>query len=155
MKRELLELLSPLSEITLDEMSGIRLMNRTDQKYLATEAQLLELLSMICEEYMVQVVKGSRYSYYHTVYLDDVDNSMYLLHHNGKLSRQKVRVRTYLDTDSSFFEMKLKNNHGRTKKKRILLGGADYLSQNSVVDLFNKYTKLNVPLSALVQEVRE
>ena len=30
--------------ITLEEMSGIRLMNRIDSKYLASESQLLKLL---------------------------------------------------------------------------------------------------------------
>ncbi len=149
MKQDFLDLLSPLSVITLDEMSSIRLMNRTDQKYLATEPQLLELLSMVKEDYMVQVVEGCPYSYYNTVYLDDADNSMYLSHHNGRLTRQKVRVRTYIDTETSFFEMKFKNNRGRTKKKRILLDYADSFNQNAAVELFNKYSKLDLPFSEL------
>lgn len=41
---------------------------------------------------------------------------MYRMHHCGKKVREKIRVRTYLDTNDTFLEIKNKNNHGRTKK---------------------------------------
>ena len=41
-------------------------------------------------------------------------------HHNKYAKRTKVRVRTYLTSDDlTYLEVKNKNNHGRTKKKRI------------------------------------
>ena len=119
MRTNLNQILDGFNTISLDEMSSIRLMNRIDRKYLANEEQLRQLLEMASGDYMVQSVDGIRVSEYRTLYLDDKDNIMYLNHHNGRLTRQKVRIRTYVDTSDNFFEVKLKNNHGRTKKKRI------------------------------------
>lgn len=125
MRTDFSELLDGMQTISLDEMSAIRLMNRTDRKYLATEDQLLSLLQMVHSDYMVQEIGGKRYAAYHTTYLDNDQHVMYNLHHTGHLTRQKVRVRTYLDTDDTFFEIKLKNNHGRTTKKRIHIPSHD------------------------------
>ena len=44
---------------------------------------------------------------------------MFMDHRNGKLVRKKVRVRTYLVSGRTFLEIKSKNNHRRTKKKRM------------------------------------
>ena len=118
-------ILEGFKTISLDEMSSIRLMNRIDSKYLANEDQLCRLLQLAKDDYMVQSINGILQSEYSTQYLDDRFNTMYLNHHNRRLTRQKVRIRTYVDTGDNFFEVKLKNNHGRTKKKRIHLTGAD------------------------------
>ena len=42
-----------------------------------------------------------------------------LIHQSGHTGRQKMRFRTYVSSDLQFLEVKTKNNHGRTKKKRI------------------------------------
>ena len=44
---------------------------------------------------------------------------MYLNHHNGRKTRKKVRMREYTESRECFLEVKLKNNKGRTAKKRI------------------------------------
>ncbi len=41
------------------------------------------------------------------------------MHHNGHLTRQKLRTRLYKDSSHAFIEIKNKNNRGRTKKKRM------------------------------------
>ena len=129
MEKHIVELLDKLPPISLAEMKDIKLMNRIDKKYLATIGQLEQLLVMAQGKYMVQQIEGKRYNRYHTIYLDTPDEEMYTEHHNGRIVRQKVRVRTYLDSGDTFLEVKNKNNHGRTKKKRIpiasLLGIAD------------------------------
>ena len=43
---------------------------------------------------------------------------MFLDHRNKHLVRQKVRTREYVASGDAFLEIKRKNNHGRTKKKR-------------------------------------
>ena len=53
------------------------------------------------------------------LYFDTDDYEMYRMHHAGRTVREKIRVRTYLDSLDTFLEVKNKNNHGRTKKKRI------------------------------------
>ena len=139
--------------ITLEEMSGIRLMNRIDSKYLASESQLLKLLELAQKDYLIQSIDGIRQSEYRTLYFDDRDNIMYLNHHNGRLTRQKVRIRTYVDTDDNFFEVKLKNNHGRTKKKRIHLTGADTLLQDGAAEFLEEHTMLPMHLSDLSPKI--
>lgn len=100
-------------------MSGIKLMNRTDTKFVATEEQLHAFLLAVQGKYFIQDINGKRIASYHTTYFDTDDYQMYNMHHCGRVTREKIRVRTYLDSNDTFFEIKNKNNHGRTKKKRI------------------------------------
>ena len=146
-------ILDSFDTISLDEMSSIRLMNRIDSKYLANEEQLARLLTLAKSDYMVQSINGVRQSEYSTQYLDDMFNTMYLNHHNGRLTRQKVRIRTYVDTGDNFFEVKLKNNHGRTKKKRIHLTGADTYVQDGAAEFLEEPGMLSIPLSDLRPKV--
>ena len=120
-----------LPPITLEEMSGIKLMNRTDTKFVATLAQLNEFLAAVQGKYYIQVKDNEPLAGYHTTYFDTDDYKMYRMHHCGKKVREKIRVRTYLDTNDTFLEVKNKNNHGRTKKKRILIGGLEALEAES------------------------
>lgn len=153
MLTDISKILDGFSTISLDEMSSIRLMNRIDTKYLANEDQLRSLLDMARGEYMVQSLNGVRQSEYQTQYLDDRYNTMYLNHHNGRLTRQKVRIRTYVDTQDNFFEVKLKNNHGRTKKKRIHLTGADTFIQDGAAEFLEQNGMLSIPLSEMTAKV--
>ena len=111
--------LSQMQPIGLDDMKAVRLMNRIDQKYLASSAQLEELLSQIADGYYVQQIEGNPLAPYRTLYFDTADLAMYLMHHNKKLNRQKLRVRTYRSTETTFFEIKNKDNKKRTNKVRI------------------------------------
>lgn len=147
------QILDGFNTISLDEMSSIRLMNRIDSKYLANETQLYRLLEMAGDDYMVQSINEIRQSEYRTLYLDDRFNTMYLHHHNGHLTRQKVRIRTYVDTGDHFFEIKLKNNHGRTKKKRIHLTGADTFIQEGAAEFVQENAMLSIPLSDMMPKV--
>lgn len=142
-------ILERFDPISLDEMSSIRLMNRIDSKYLANESQLNQLLEMALGDYMIQSIDGIRQSEYRTLYLDDRDNIMYLNHHNGRLTRQKVRIRTYVDTNDYFFEVKLKNNHGRTKKKRIHLTDAGSYVEDGAAGFLAEHTMLPLTLDDL------
>lgn len=111
--------------ISLDEMSGIKLMNRTDTKFVTTVDRLMLLLALAHDEYRVQEVDGKRIASYYTAYFDTPDYNMYTVHQNGHAGRQKLRIRSYVDSGLNFLEVKTKNNHGRTKKKRIDMVGFD------------------------------
>lgn len=117
------ELLETLSPITLEQMSGIRLMNRTDTKFVTNKQKLARLLEMAQGHYYAQFNAGSRIAAYQTTYWDTDTHLFYTEHHNGRAPRQKVRVRTYMDSGQTFLEIKTKNNHGRTKKKRLEVPG--------------------------------
>lgn len=147
-------LLAPMPEIGLDEMEQVRLMNRIDKKYLVTESQLVAMLERLQGNYMAQVIDGVKYLEYRTVYLDDRNHTMYLAHHNGHLTRQKVRVRTYLDSiKSSFFEVKLKNNHGRTKKKRMRINSLDTMLADGAGEFLAEKALLPIPLADMIPTV--
>ena len=118
-----------LPPITLAEMSGIKLMNRTDTKFIATLDQLHMFLAAVHGKYYIQEIDGKRIANYHTTYYDTADYQMYSIHHAGRQVREKIRVRTYMDSDTTFFEIKNKNNHGRTKKKRISIIGHNAIEQ--------------------------
>ena len=111
--------------ITLDEMSGIKLMNRTDTKFVTTVDQLRRLLVLAHDDYRAQEIDGKRIASYYTAYFDTPDNNMYIVHQNGHAGRQKLRIRSYVDTGLNYLEVKTKNNHGRTKKKRVDMVGFD------------------------------
>ena len=111
--------------ITLDEMSGIKLMNRTDTKFVTTVDRLKLLLMLAHDDYRAQDIDGKRIASYYTAYFDTPDYNMYIVHQNGHAGRQKLRIRSYVDSGLNFLEVKTKNNHGRTKKKRIDMVGFD------------------------------
>lgn len=118
-------LLNTFAPITLAEMKSVRLMNRVDTKFVTTLPRLMRLLEMAKGEYFVQEIDGERNSAYTTLYYDTPRLDMYIMHHNGCLGRQKVRVRQYVDSNLTFLEVKNKNNHRRTRKKRITVTGFD------------------------------
>lgn len=120
-------LITQMAPISLDEMSGIKLMNRTDTKFVTTMDQLVRLLRLARNDYRIQEIDGKRNMAYYTTYFDTPDMNMYTVHQNGHTGRQKLRIRCYVDSHLSFLEVKTKNNHGRTKKKRVDMVGFDPL----------------------------
>lgn len=114
------DILSHLCPISLEEMSSIRLMKRTDTKFLTNLPSLISLLNKVDGDYYAQEVCGQRVANYTTTYWDDVEtHHMFRIHHCGHRPRVKVRVRTYMDSGLTFLEIKRKNNKGKTTKKRI------------------------------------
>jgi hypothetical protein len=115
----MLEIIETFAPITLAEMSSVKLMNRTDTKFVTTLPQLYRLLEMAHDDYYAQEIDGERNMLYDTTYLDTHTYGMYQEHQCGHTNRQKIRFRTYVSSHLQFMEVKTKNNHGRTKKKRI------------------------------------
>ena len=115
------EILNEFAPITLDEMRGIKLMNRIDTKFVTTVPMLMRLLELAKDQYYVQEQGGLRISPYYTLYFDTDDCQMYTAHEAGHTNRQKLRIRSYVNSGLNFLEVKTKNNHGRTKKKRVLV----------------------------------
>lgn len=151
--QQIVSLLNTLPRITLDEMSGIKLMNRIDTKYVCSKSQLIQLLDLAHGKYYVQETLERRLIPYCTTYYDTSDHYMYLMHHNKRARRCKVRVRTYVQSDDTFLEVKNKNNHGRTKKKRIAVPSQDdFRNTEGVPELVKKKTGLDLP--SLIPVVR-
>lgn len=114
-----MSILEQMEPIGLADMKAVRLMNRVDQKYMAPASLLEELLGRVADGYYVQHIEGEALAPYRTLYFDTEGLDMYTMHHNQKLNRQKLRVRTYRSTDTTFFEIKNKDNKKKTRKVRI------------------------------------
>ncbi len=118
-------ILRAFEPITLEQMSSVKLMNRTDTKFVTNTSKLLQLLEMARKDYYAQEISGLRNLQYDTTYFDTRSFDMYKQHLWGHTNRQKVRFRTYCVSGLQFMEVKTKNNHGRTKKKRIEVADMD------------------------------
>ena len=106
------------NSVSLSEMDTVKLMNRTETKYVFATSQLPHILEGLSGDYHMLEIDGIRRSAYTTVYFDTEELKFYHDHHNGKLSRQKIRIRKYMDSDQAFIEVKTKTSKGRTIKKR-------------------------------------
>lgn len=122
------EILNTFEPIGLDEMGSVKLMDRVDDKYLLHIDNLSKVLSSAAADYKAVVINGERIMGYESLYFDTPDHLMYILHHNKKLNRYKIRIRQYLDSQEYFLEIKFKNNKGQTKKKRIKVDGNHSIS---------------------------
>ena len=137
------ELLKPFETITLEEMKSVKLMNRTDTKFVTNTSKLYQLLKMAQQDYYVQVIDGERNLGYDTTYFDTTAFDMYNMHQSGHLKRQKIRFRTYYINHLQFMEVKTKNNHGRTKKKRIEVSDMD-LNDEEKRQFLHKHLRYDV-----------
>ena len=124
---ELSQLISTFDPISLEQMSGVKLMNRTDTKFVTNTDKLCQLLKLAQQDYFIQEIDGERNLEYDTTYFDTHAFDMYNQHQWGHTNRQKIRFRTYCISGLQFMEVKTKNNHGRTKKKRIEVTDMDVM----------------------------
>lgn len=121
-------------------MRDIRLMNRIDTKFVTTLPVLTKLLDMAQEEYWAQEIDGERNMRYDTTYFDTTKFDMFYMHQNGHTNRQKLRFRTYVSSNLQFMEVKTKNNHGRTKKKRMKVTDMN-LDEQEKLDFIQEHLK--------------
>ena len=148
---ELENVISDMPRIGLEETGKVRLMNRTDRKYLANRNLLLKFLRLTKDEYSILVASGSPVSVYSTTYWDTDDHQFYTRHHNGCRPRTKVRVRTYVDTETTFLEVKNKDNHNKTRKSRVRLASPEEM--NSDPCLRNRFSRLTLVNKAFTERL--
>lgn len=128
-----MNVLEQMQPIGLEEMKAVRLMDRVERKYLASVDLMEPLLERVADRYYMQLGGG-----YRTLYFDTAELAMYTMHHNGKVNRQKVRVRTYHSSNNAFFEIKTKLGCQRTHKERIAVDATmfDHVEDIPEVRLF-------------------
>lgn len=138
------EIIAQFDPISLGQMDRVALMRRTDTKFVLSIDFLPELLSKAVDHYFMVEIKDEREQIYETTYFDTPDYAMYRLHHNGKLNRQKVRLRRYIYSKKEFLEVKRKNNKGETIKKRIEHFDTSPINKDEKSGLFvEKHTPYN------------
>ena len=131
-----------LRSVSLQDLEKVKLQSRLDTKYVLNAGMLPSILEKLKNEYLVMEIEGKRLMKYVTLYYDTKDFHFFNQHHNGKLNRYKIRSRTYVDTDTSFVEIKFKNNKSTTIKTRK---GCDSIPKESLED-FYKFINKNMPL---------
>jgi len=129
-----------MQEISLKEMECVRLMNRMDTKFMLPVHGLNELLGKVAPEYDILVIDGIRIASYKTIYYDTPSLRFFHEHVNGKLNRYKIRVRSYLDSDLHFLEIKQKLNTGKVRKNRIQIKNISSDFDQEAVNLVKQYT---------------
>ena len=112
--------LQAFNKVTLADLDQVKLMNRTDLKFCLHIKQLPQILEAIQSDYSVLEIDGETVFQYDNTYFDTPDNQMFICHHNGRANRFKIRMRSYVESNLNFLEIKLKNNKGRTIKNRVI-----------------------------------
>jgi VTC domain len=108
-----------LPGVGLDEvLSEAALQTRVDRKYLLTPEQFEELGRRVGGGFRTLDIDGRRVFRYESLYFDTPTLELFRAHRQGRRRRYKVRVRTYLDSGSCMFEVKLKGRRGETVKHR-------------------------------------
>jgi hypothetical protein len=168
-------ILSPIEQIiqqfhpiSLKEMDGVELMNRTDTKFVVSLDQLFSILEEVKNTYRILEVNNVRFSHYETLYYDTDQFLFYTRHHNGKKNRWKIRKRSYVDSDLNFLELKFKTNRGRTQKQRtgipeigMELNGAEekFIGKKAGIDFHlapqvkNNFTRLTLVEPSLPERI--
>lgn len=119
---DFLQTIQQFTPITLAEMDSVKLMNRVDTKFAFPANKLDSILRRIKDDYRVFEIEGTRTPSYRSLYYDDEAFSLFHDHHKGKMSRFKIRVREYVESNLHFLEIKHKFK-GRTSKSRISAKG--------------------------------
>jgi len=123
----------------LSDLNQAQLMDRVDSKYLVPESLLAEFLLEMRGHYTALEIGGQRVFSYKNDYYDSADFQFYRAHHSRRLNRYKVRHRTYVDSKTSFLEVKYKNNKRRTTKTRVQVGMGDNLQSDSARSFLSEH----------------
>jgi hypothetical protein len=112
-------ILSKFETISIEEMDSVKLMERTDTKYVFPITSLPDILEGMLLQYRLLKINNVHVQRYESLYYDTKDFLLYKKHLIGKPDRYKIRFRRYVDSDGlTFFEVKHKNNKKITSKKR-------------------------------------
>ncbi len=135
--------------VSLPELEKVALLDRMDTKYVFTRTQLPHFLATLKDHYFILDISDRRMFQYESLYFDTEDFILYNHHYCGHLNRYKVRFRKYVESNLSYFEIKFKNNKGRTIKSRILQQATDDI-QGQALELLKEKT----PLAGQVLEAK-
>jgi hypothetical protein len=121
------------------------LLTRIDRKYLVPIADLPAILNGLPAGTRVLEIDDRRDFAYRSAYFDTPGLHSYLAAARGRRHRFKLRIRSYLDSDLHFFEVKTRGSRGITAKQRIPYGGEPTLSSSAadyVADVLGKQLDL-------------
>ncbi len=106
-----------LTSVSLAKLDEAQLHDRQESKVILRTADVPAALVALADEYFILHHEGERLQGYRNEYFDSAELRNYYEHHNQKGRRCKLRYRTYMNSDITFFEVKM-NVNGRTVKER-------------------------------------
>jgi len=112
--------MSTLAPISLAELTAAAdLQTRIDRKYVLTRAEADAVLAGLAPDTRVLEIDGTRAMAYESVYFDTRDLLSYRMAAHARRRRFKLRTRSYVDSATSFLEMKTRGARSTTVKDRI------------------------------------
>lgn len=130
---------SQFEQVGLEAAISVGLLDRIDTKVVGSVDQVSAVLATISDRFQLVKVAGSVAPAYRSVYFDTDLHELYNDHHNGRRVRHKIRYRTYVSTDTTFFEVKLRTDSRRTVKHRIRVPWIPHELGQPELDLLNKH----------------
>ena len=130
-------------------MDSVKLLNRTDTKFIFNKNLFDSILSKIKNDYQILSINNKKTASYRTLYFDTDQFKFYNDHHNKRGNRFKVRIRKYLDSDLCFLEIKNKRK-GRTIKTRTSITDFEDSLSNSSIDFIKEIIPEFEPLETKI-----
>lgn len=143
-----------MNRISLEESKKIKIFNRFESKYIIDHDDILNIIRLLENDYLLVEENNKIIFGYHSLYFDTPELNMWNDHNIDKPSRQKIRIREY-DDKSKFLEIKEKIN-GKTIKNRIpiesyfindeeqwISGNLKYDTKNLIKSLDVKYNRIS------------
>ena len=120
--KEFNDIIKQFDTVSIEDVTSInsevKLLNRTDTKFILPRRKIGNLLQRLLPHYKILEADENRIFRYENLYYDTDDLKFYSAHHNQKLNRYKLRYRQYIDSNLHYWEMKFKNNKKKTIKRR-------------------------------------
>jgi len=109
-----------LDPIDLDELvRQAELLTRVDRKYVLPVDSARALLQVVPDGTRILEINGRRDFGYRSTYLDTPDRTSYLDAGRSRRRRWKVRTRSYLETGTSWLEVKTRVARDQSQKQRV------------------------------------
>ena len=116
------------------------LQSRYEKKYITSRDQFISLINNKKIQNAYSIGFNSKFTKYNNQYYDLENYYLYIIHHNGKKNRFKIRTR-YYENSKGTFELNYKNNRNLMTKNRfpLLEGENPLLKYGKEISSITKY----------------
>jgi hypothetical protein len=143
-----------LEPIGLDELvDRAALLTRVDRKYVLPVARARQLLRELPDGTRVLEINGRRELGYRSTYLDTAERTSYTDAGRSRRRRWKVRTRSYLETGTSWLEVKTRVARDQSHKQRVEHAAVSSTSLLSVEGAGFVASALDLPTAATLRPV--
>ena len=134
----LADALAPLSTVGLVELDQAQLHDRVESKVILHQRDVAVAIARLADRYRVLEHEAMHTQHYRTEYFDDGNLRSYHEHHNQKANRLKVRYRTYMNSDLTYFEIKRAIGGRTVKDRQRTMRPGDQLHPEDALFVFEK-----------------